>query len=101
MPPHKTFRTPPATPHRATQKQIAQYVSQLDEHIPFLTVRETLEFMHANACVDAAAVDPAAAAAGLSAGGATGHRDAVNEIMSLMHLDGCANTMIGNDLLRG
>jgi len=34
--------------------QLVQYVSQLDEHLAHLTVRETLEFVHDNATVDPA-----------------------------------------------
>jgi ABC-type glutathione transport system ATPase component len=33
---------------------MVQYVGQLDQHLPFLTVRETFEFIHANALVDPA-----------------------------------------------
>lgn len=88
--------------------QLVQYVNQLDEHFPFLTVRETLSFVAENslAGADAAAVQAR-----------------VQDVLDLLHLNGtrrvrgfclcastlaqcgapagCANTMIGNDLLRG
>lgn len=66
--------------------QLVQYVNQLDEHFAFLTVRETLMFVAEN-CL--AGVDKAGAA------------ERVQEVLNLLHLNGCANTMIGNDILRG
>ena len=73
--------------------QIAQYVSQLDEHIPFLTVRETFEFIHANATVDPAKFGHTDLAAK--------HVTAVDDIIHLLHLRNCETTVVGNDLLRG
>ena len=66
--------------------QLVQYVSQLDEHFPFLTVRESLAFVARNAIAGA---DEAAVAA------------RVEEISALLHLKGCADTIIGDDLARG
>jgi ABC-type multidrug transport system ATPase subunit len=82
---------------------LVQLVGQLDEHIPFLTVRQTLEFAHGNAAVDPVAATLAAggSAADLPAGAAEAHGKAVEDILSLLHLHICADTVIGNDLLRG
>ena len=66
--------------------QLVQYVSQLDEHFPFLTVRESLTFVAANAIAGA---DAAAVAA------------RVDEICKLLHLTACADTIIGDELARG
>jgi ABC-type multidrug transport system ATPase subunit len=66
--------------------QLVQYVSQLDEHFPFLTVRESLAFVARNAIAGA---DEAAVSA------------RVEEISELLHLKGCADTIIGDDLARG
>ena len=66
--------------------QLVQYVSQLDEHFPFLTVRESLAFVARNAIAGA---DEAAVNA------------RVEEISELLHLKGCADTIIGDDLARG
>jgi ABC-type multidrug transport system ATPase subunit len=73
--------------------QLVQYVSQTDEHLPHLTVRETLAFVHANATVD-----PALHGYPHLAGQ---HAQQLEDVMGLLHLYGCANTIIGNDLLRG
>jgi ABC-type glutathione transport system ATPase component len=66
--------------------QLVQYVSQLDEHSPYLTVRETLTFAARNAlaATDAAAVDARVA-----------------EVLSLLRLRDCADTVVGNALQRG
>ena len=66
--------------------QLVQYVSQLDEHFPFLTVRESLAFVARNAIAGA---DEAVVSA------------RVEEISALLHLKGCADTIIGDDLARG
>jgi ABC-type multidrug transport system ATPase subunit len=74
-------------------KLLANYVEQLDTHLPFLTVRETAEF----ACVNST-VEPSV----------MGHemltREAANRVervLKLLHLEGCADTLVGNDLVRG
>ena len=61
-------------------------VSQLDEHYPFLTVRETLTFVARNALAGA---DEAAVTS------------RVDDIMALLHLKTCEHTIIGDDLARG
>ena len=66
--------------------QLVQYVGQLDEHSPFLTVRETLRFIAQNALAN---VDTAAAEA------------RVSETIRLLRLQDCADTVVGNTLLRG
>jgi ABC-type multidrug transport system ATPase subunit len=67
--------------------QLAQYVSQLDEHYPYLTVRETLSFVARNAIA--------------GGGGAAAVRARVDEVMDLLHLHKCADTIIGDELNRG
>jgi len=65
--------------------ELAQYVGQLDEHAPFLTVRETLRFAARNALSgDAASIEAR-----------------VSEIVTLLRLEDCADTKVGNTLLRG
>ena len=66
--------------------QLVQYVSQLDEHSPFLTVRETLRFIAQNslAGADSAAID-----------------SRVAETLDLLRLNECADTTVGNALMRG
>ncbi len=74
-------------------KLLANYVDQLDTHLPFLTVRETAEFACTNSTVDPSVM---------------GHemltREAANRVervLKLLHLESCANTLVGNDLVRG
>jgi ABC-type multidrug transport system ATPase subunit len=69
---------------------LAPYVSQLDEHFPFLTVRETLQF----------AADSLVAAEG-GASGADTARARVDATLAALHLTAAAGTLIGNDLVRG
>lgn len=74
-------------------KQLVQYVDQLDIHLPQLTVRETFEFAHQNGTVDPSLLghpDLAASAA-----------RKVEDIIALLSLQGCSNTVVGNDLVRG
>ena len=67
--------------------------SQLDEHIPFQTVREVFTFIHANACVDPGPFGYPELSAK--------HASAVDDIIELLHLRNCQNTVVGNELLRG
>ena len=70
--------------------RLCEYVTQVDEHLPFLTVHETIQFAHENACV---LTDDAASRAL--------YDEKVNNIIELLNLDGCKDTIIGNDLIRG
>ena len=72
---------------------LCQYVNQVDEHLAQLTVRETFDFVR-----DSCAINPADH--GFPAL-AEAHKGAVDDILNLLHLNTCANTVIGNDLLRG
>ena len=84
--------TPPAQHHDTHTRTLAD-VGQIDEHIPQLTVRETLQFVHDNCSVDPGQHGyPHLAAA---------HAGRVQDVMDLLHLNGCAATPIGNDLMRG
>ena len=72
---------------------LCQYVNQVDEHLPQLTVRETFDFIRANA-----AVDPAQHGYPHLAGA---HAEAVEDVLRLLSLKNCEKTIIGNDLVRG
>ena len=72
---------------------LAQYVEQTDTHLPFLTVRETAAFVHDNACV-APDADADEAAKKL-------HAEKVDAVTNLLALEGCIDTIIGDDLVRG
>jgi ABC-type multidrug transport system ATPase subunit len=72
---------------------LVQYVEQLDQHLPFLSVRETFNFLHENALVNPADHGhPELEAA---------HLDRVNDTIRFLHLENCADTMVGDALLRG
>lgn len=72
---------------------VVQYVDQLDQHLPYLTVRETFDFIHENALIDPTLHGhPELAAA---------HRTRVDDTLALLSLTNCAETVVGNDLLRG
>lgn len=72
---------------------LANYVDQLDTHLPFLTVRETAAFACANSTVE-----PAIMAHPLLEA-AAGER--VERVLELLKLQNCANTLVGNELVRG
>lgn len=72
---------------------LVQYVDQLDQHLPYLTVRETLNFVHANANVDPSEFDASDLA--------ENHRKRVDDVIKLLHLSNCQDTLVGNDILRG
>ncbi|OQS04057.1 ATP-binding Cassette (ABC) Superfamily [Thraustotheca clavata] len=65
-------------------KQLVTFVGQKDEHIPTLTVQETIEFAHT--CRSAANEDGKASA---------------KAIIDALGLRGCTNTIVGNDMIRG
>lgn len=88
--------------------QLVQYVSQLDEHSPFLTVRETLMFVARNRCAGCGLLCLAVGRRSLACRhcSLTGVDRAaaeqrVQEILDLLHLNACADTIVGNDLMRG
>jgi ABC-type multidrug transport system ATPase subunit/ABC-type multidrug transport system permease subunit len=66
--------------------QVAQYVDQLDLHLPYLTVEETLLFAARNSLAEA---------------DETAILKRVNETIELLHLGNCRKTVVGDDLLRG
>jgi ABC-type multidrug transport system ATPase subunit len=59
--------------------QLVQYVSQLDEHSPFLTVRETLSFVARNSLADEDSV---------------GASRRVGDVLNLLHLNGAFTAII-------
>ena len=63
-------------------RRLAQYVDQVDEHMPLLTVTETLEFAHR---VTASHYD----------------EDRVHNTIRLLGLEECKNTILGNAIIRG
>jgi ABC-type multidrug transport system ATPase subunit/ABC-type multidrug transport system permease subunit len=74
-------------------KLLANYVDQLDVHLPFLTVRETAEFACINSTVDPSVMENEMLT-----------REAANRVervIQLLNLSGCANTLVGNNLVRG
>ena len=74
---------------------LANYTEQLDNHLPFLTVRETLTFAWSNTTVQ-----PSAALLG-SPEAAAAAEQKVDEVIALLKLGGCQHTLIGNEFLRG
>jgi ABC-type multidrug transport system ATPase subunit len=69
------------------------YVSQLDEHIPFLKVRETLQFACDNANAEPALLGSSELAASQA--------NRVDQTIRMLGLENCADTVVGNELLRG
>jgi ABC-type multidrug transport system ATPase subunit len=63
-------------------RRLTQYVDQTDEHLPLLTVAETLDFAHRVTC---ARYDPAR----------------VENTIKLLGLEECKDTILGNAMLRG
>ena len=70
--------------------RMAMYASQQDEHLPFLTVRETTSFhtktRHANATNEREE---------------DVHSRKIDSVHRLLSLENCLDTIIGNDLVRG
>jgi ABC-type multidrug transport system ATPase subunit/ABC-type multidrug transport system permease subunit len=63
-------------------RRLTQYVDQIDEHLPLLTVAETLDFAHRVTC---ARYDPVR----------------VENTLKLLGLEECKDTIIGNAIVRG
>ena len=63
------------------------YVEQVDTHLPFINVGETAKFIHDNAT-------PAPTDQRL-------HADKLTAVTNLLALEGCIDTIVGNDLVRG
>ena len=74
---------------------LASYTEQLDNHLPFLTVRETLTFAWSNSTVE-----PSAALLGSAERAAAAERK-VEDVIALLKLSGCQDTLIGNEFIRG
>lgn len=70
-------------------QRLCEYVTQLDEHLPYLTVDETVRFSHENACVVP------------NGEGKKSHDEKVDKVIELLSLESCRDTIIGNDLIRG
>jgi len=63
-------------------RKMTQYVDQVDTHLPLLTVHETLDFAHQLTSVN---YDP----------------QRVEDAITLLGLEECRNTILGNALIRG
>jgi ABC-type multidrug transport system ATPase subunit len=74
---------------------LASYTEQLDNHLPFLTVRETLTFAWSNS-----AVQPSASLLGNAELASLAERK-VDDVIALLKLGGCQDTLIGNEFIRG
>lgn len=72
---------------------LASYVDQLDAHLPFLTVRETVAFAAALSTVEARAMEAPLLVAAAA--------ERVDRVLRLLHLTGCADTLVGSDAVRG
>ena len=73
---------------------LVQYIDQLDQHLPFLTVRETFDFVNQNANIDPA---PLTSNAELLAS----HRNRLDTIVDMLNLRGCIDTIVGDNVVRG
>jgi ABC-type multidrug transport system ATPase subunit len=83
----------PQRPRGCHLGQLVQYVSQLDVHLPHLTVEETISFVYKNAVVNPALHGHPEL--GLQ------HEKGVEKIVDFLHLNSCKDTIIGNDMERG
>ena len=67
--------------------RLAAYVEQVDTHLPFINVGETAKFIHDNATPTPA--------------DQTLHARKLEAVTNLLALEGCVDTIVGNDLVRG
>ena len=72
---------------------LASYVDQLDSHLPFLTVRETIAF-----AASLSTVEPRVMESPLLIAAAA---ERVDRVLRLLHLTNCADTLVGSDAVRG
>jgi ABC-type multidrug transport system ATPase subunit len=82
-----------ATAAGVNLRRLIAYAPQEDSHEALLTVRETLTFMH-EAC---AAPPPADASPDVLAA----HSGKVDAVLKVLGLEECANTIVGNAMIRG
>ena len=71
--------------------RMCAYVEQVDTHLPFLTVHETAKFSHDNSTPAPADTDEAKYL----------HEGKLKAVTQLLALEGCIDTIIGDDLVRG
>jgi len=76
--------------------RVAAYISQTDNHLATLTVRETIEFILRNAVADISLLGDAADAELIEL-----HKKKTDLLIKLLDMESCKNTIAGNDLLRG
>ena len=72
---------------------LASYVEQLDVHLPYLTVRETAQFAYENGTVHPSVLGVPELEAEAA--------NRVTRVLELLNLSGCADTVVGNETLRG
>ena len=70
--------------------RVAMYVTQQDEHLPFLTVRETTKFSHENSTPMPTNEKEKDA-----------YSRKIDTVHKLLSLENCLDTIIGDDLVRG
>jgi len=73
-------------------EKLAQYVDQVDVHLPWLTVRETFQFAVDNAFHPAPYQSQALNFV---------HEHKVDMVLRQLGLEECENTIVGNELIRG
>ena len=71
--------------------RMCAYVEQVDTHLPFLTVHETAKFSHENSTPAPAESEEAKSL----------HAGKLKAVTQLLALEGCIDTIIGDDLVRG
>jgi ABC-type multidrug transport system ATPase subunit len=79
-------------PHLLPSK-LAAYLPQSDSHISLLTVRETFRFAYENSIADLSLLGKPEVMSSVE--------EQVEILMEMMGLDHCADTIIGNDMIRG
>jgi len=79
--------------------KVTQYVDQVDVHLPLLTVRETFQFAVNHGCVDPQEMDQMSAAQREQL--QLVYNTKVDTVLKLLGLEECADTMVGNELMRG
>lgn len=85
-----------AKQHGVFLGQLCQHMSQANEHSPFLQVGETLELVYKSAMLD-----PRPYGLPEEHPLSVRHKNALEDVVELLHLDGCRSTIVGNDMRRG
>ncbi|KAE8712214.1 vacuolar cation/proton exchanger 3-like [Hibiscus syriacus] len=87
--------------HKSLKKASA-YISQSDNHIPELTVQETLDFAaRCQGASEGMAVPEVDAFMKASSVGGKKHGISTDYVLKVLGLDECSDTVVGNEMLRG